>query len=66
MLRMVAPQLLLPAAALARPALAQVDVSGEWGSTFHEDPRYLNQPFITTTHFKREPDGSKWSPTPCE
>jgi hypothetical protein len=31
-----------------------------------EDPRYLNQPFITSTHFKREPDGSKWMPSPCE
>jgi hypothetical protein len=31
-----------------------------------EDPMYLQQPFITSTHFKREPDGSKWHPTPCE
>lgn len=31
-----------------------------------DDPRYLIQPFVTTSHFKREPDGSKWSPTPCE
>jgi hypothetical protein len=31
-----------------------------------EDARYLNQPFITSTHFKREPDASKWMPTPCE
>jgi hypothetical protein len=30
------------------------------------DPQYLTQPFVTTTHFKREPDGSKWNPTPCE
>lgn len=30
-----------------------------------EDPAYLNQPFMTTTHFKREPDGSKWRPRPC-
>jgi hypothetical protein len=34
--------------------------------TIVEDPRYLNQPFITSTHFKREPDASKWAPTPCE
>ena len=34
--------------------------------TIVDDPRYLNQPFITSTHFTREPDGSKWSPTPCE
>lgn len=31
-----------------------------------EDPRYLTQPFLTSTHFQREPDGSKWAPTPCE
>ena len=31
-----------------------------------EDPRYLNQPFITSSHFKREPDASKWMPAPCE
>ena len=34
--------------------------------TIVEDPHYLSQPFITSTHFKREPDGSKWMPTPCE
>lgn len=34
--------------------------------TIVEDPRYLDQAFITSTHFKREPDRSKWAPTPCE
>jgi hypothetical protein len=34
--------------------------------TIVEDPRYLNQQFITSTHFKREPDSSKWTPIPCE
>jgi hypothetical protein len=34
--------------------------------TIVDDSQYLNQPFITSTHFKREPDGSKWMPTPCE
>jgi hypothetical protein len=34
--------------------------------TIVDDPQYLNQPFITSTHFKREPDTSKWMPTPCE
>jgi hypothetical protein len=29
------------------------------------DPLYLNPPFITSTQFRREPDGSKWNPTPC-
>jgi hypothetical protein len=30
-----------------------------------EDPTYLTQPFITSTHFKKESDGSKWSPSGC-
>jgi hypothetical protein len=30
-----------------------------------EDPKYLTQPFYTSTQFKLEPDGSKWAPTPC-
>ena len=30
-----------------------------------DDPKYLSQPFYTSTHFKREADGSKWNPTPC-
>jgi len=34
--------------------------------TVVDDPRYLNQPFITSTHFKREADASKWAPAPCE
>ena len=35
-------------------------------TTIVEDPKYFNQPFVTSTHFKKEPDGSKWHPTPCE
>jgi hypothetical protein len=23
-------------------------------------------PFMTAIHFKKEPDGSKWDPTPCD
>ena len=40
----------------------------DWLTVFTvvEDPRYLNQPFITSTHFKRETDSSKWMPEPCE
>ena len=34
-------------------------------TTIVDDPKYFTQPFVTTTHFKREPDGSKWNPTPC-
>ena len=30
-----------------------------------DDPVYLNEPFVTSSHFKKEPDGSKWSPSPC-
>jgi hypothetical protein len=30
-----------------------------------EDSRYLQQPFIVSTQFKKESDGSKWDPTPC-
>ncbi len=35
-------------------------------TTIVNDPMYLNQEFITSTDFKREADGSKWSPAPCE
>ncbi len=35
-------------------------------TTVVDDPVYLQQPFITTTHFKKEADGSRWRPTPCE
>jgi hypothetical protein len=31
-----------------------------------EDPVYLQTPWITSLHFKKEPDGSKWDPTPCD
>ena len=34
--------------------------------TIVDDSKYLGQPFITSTHFKKEPDASKWAPTPCE
>jgi hypothetical protein len=34
-------------------------------TTIVEDPTYLTQPFITSTHFKKEADGSKWSPSAC-
>jgi hypothetical protein len=39
----------------------------EWFTvtTVVTDPQYLAIPFVTTTDFKREPDGSKWHPTPC-
>lgn len=34
-------------------------------TTIVEDPQYLAQPFITSTHFKRLADSSQWSPTEC-
>ncbi|MEO8099985.1 MAG: hypothetical protein ABI811_19960 [Acidobacteriota bacterium] len=34
-------------------------------STTVEDPANLNQPFRTSTHFKKEADGSKFKPSPC-
>jgi hypothetical protein len=34
-------------------------------TTVVEDPLYLNAPYVTSPHFKKEPDGSKWDPTPC-
>jgi len=35
-------------------------------TTLVNDPRYLNQEFVTSSHFKKEADGSKWSPSPCK
>ncbi len=35
-------------------------------TTIVTDPQYLATPWVTTSHFKKEPDGSKWSPTPCK
>jgi hypothetical protein len=34
-------------------------------TTVVEDPMYLLSRFVTSSHFRREPDGSKWSPRPC-
>ena len=30
------------------------------------DPTYLQAPWMTAIHFKKEPDGSKFDPTPCD
>ena len=35
-------------------------------STIVEDPQYLNTRYARSSHFKREPDGSNWKPSPCE
>jgi len=34
-------------------------------TTTVDDPQYLLQPFIVSSQFKKETDGSKWDPTPC-
>jgi hypothetical protein len=34
-------------------------------TTLVEDPQYLNQPFQTSTHFKKQADASGWDPMPC-
>ncbi len=33
--------------------------------TIVTDPDYLALPFVVTSDFRREADGSKWDPTPC-
>ena len=31
-----------------------------------DDPTYLAQPYLSSAHFMREPDASKWRPSACE
>jgi hypothetical protein len=42
--------------------------SGDWFAvtTRVEDPTYLQRPWVTSTHFRKEPDGSKWHPAACK
>ena len=35
-------------------------------TTIVEDPEYLTARFVTSSHFKKVPDDSAWSPRPCE
>jgi hypothetical protein len=35
-------------------------------TTVVNDPRYLTQDFVTSTHFRREPDAARWAPAPCK
>jgi len=30
-----------------------------------EDPQYFTRPYLTTSDFKKLPDGTGWNPTPC-
>ena len=43
------------------------DAEDEWFTvtTILDDPTYLTEPFIVSSNFKREADGSNWRPTPC-
>ena len=34
-------------------------------TTVVEDPAYLQEPFVTSTNFKKQADASGWNPTPC-
>jgi len=34
-------------------------------TTIVEDPRFLTQPFIISTQFKKQRDAAGWDPTPC-
>jgi hypothetical protein len=34
-------------------------------TTVVEDPTYLQRTWITSLNFKKEPNGSKWDPSPC-
>jgi hypothetical protein len=40
---------------------------GEWFAvtTVVEDRTYLQNRLVTSSHFRREPDGAKWNPKPC-
>jgi len=35
-------------------------------TTIVDDPEYLTQPYVTSSHFRRESDDSKWNLSPCE
>jgi hypothetical protein len=35
-------------------------------TTIVSDPKYLAQEFVTSTHFRREPNAAKWDPAPCK
>jgi hypothetical protein len=45
----------------AHPAGGQVLVV----TTVVEDPQYLQRPYVVSSQFKKETDGSRWDPTPC-
>ncbi|MNC91110.1 hypothetical protein D3C83_73060 [compost metagenome] len=40
---------------------------GEWlvVTSIVSDPKYLTADFITSTHFRKEPNNAKFAPAPC-
>lgn len=34
-------------------------------TTIVDDPLYLQEPFVTSTNFKKQPDSDHWNPRPC-
>ena len=34
-------------------------------TTIVKDPLYMEEPFVTSTDFKKQPDGAGWNPSPC-
>jgi hypothetical protein len=34
-------------------------------TTAVEDPAYLAQPYLSASHFRKQPDAKGWNPTPC-
>ena len=34
-------------------------------TTIVQDPTYLQEPYVTSSNFKKEPDDTKWRPRPC-
>jgi hypothetical protein len=35
-------------------------------TTVVSDPKYLQADFVTSSHFRKEPNGAKWDPTACK
>ena len=35
-------------------------------TTIVSDPKYLTQDFVTSSQFRREPDGARWDPMACK
>ncbi len=48
------------------PAIAGFDADSWLVLTaFYEDPLYLTRRYMQSTHYKKEPNGARWNPTPC-